>query len=88
MFLLGRPTEATIQRHVDAWRDLPLTSGEPGILTTRTDLAIDESAVVLGRGAEVYARARHALEHWQQFDLGWVEVRRPERLGEAVHEKR
>jgi len=37
----------------------------PGMSDERLD-------VVLGRGEDVWCRARRALDHWAQFDLGWA----------------
>jgi uncharacterized protein (UPF0548 family) len=35
---------------------------------------VDHARTSLGAGAEVFARARAALDRWDQFGLGWVEV--------------
>src|SRR3954451_19018527 len=48
---------------------------------------VDHTRIRLGRGEEVFAAARRALERWDQFRLGWVEAgmpRTPIRAGEGV----
>lgn len=48
---------------------------------------VDHTRVKLGRGEEVFARAKDMLERWGQFDLGWVEAWSPEtpiQTGEVV----
>lgn len=35
---------------------------------------VDHTRFKLGRGREVYARAKHAMMRWEQFRLGWVEA--------------
>lgn len=35
---------------------------------------VDRTRVELGRGESAFARARHALEQWSQFRLGWLDV--------------
>jgi uncharacterized protein (UPF0548 family) len=35
---------------------------------------IDDSATVIGRGIDVFERARIALSTWRQFDIGWAHL--------------
>ena len=76
MFAFTRPSPADIDRFVASSAALPL-SYEPvglarGIRAER--YCQDHSTVVLGTGREVLERAWTALQHWRQFDFGWVEV--------------
>lgn len=75
MFLVRRPERGDIQAFLDASRHLPLSyepvglvnNGAPGFRT-------DEFRTVVGQGQAVFARARHALETWRHFQLGWLEL--------------
>ena len=58
------------------------TGGEPP-----AGYAVDHVRVHLGRGEEVFVRAKEVLGRWGQFDLGWVEAWSPEtpiQAGEVV----
>lgn len=49
--------------------------------------AIDHTQVELGEGEVIFRSGRRALERWEQFQLGWLEVWPPEtpiRAGETV----
>jgi uncharacterized protein (UPF0548 family) len=49
--------------------------------------AIDRTRIALGEGEKAFRSGRRALERWEQFQLGWLEVWPPEapiRVGETV----
>jgi uncharacterized protein (UPF0548 family) len=49
--------------------------------------AIDRTRLELGQGETIFRSGRRALERWEQFRLGWLEVWPPEtpiRVGETV----
>ncbi len=51
--------------------------GEGASITPNTlpeGYVVDRTRVELGKGSDVFARAKTALEHWKQFDLGWLEA--------------
>lgn len=75
MFFIARPTPHVIERFIDRSRGLRLSYDPVGILreeTGRRDVV--DAVVAIGRGHEDFARARDALRHWKQFDIGWVEL--------------
>ncbi len=75
MFSLRRPTTAQISRFLDQSRDLPLSYSPTGVFAHRDrKFRYDAAETVVGRGEAVFADAVQALESWQQFDLGWIEV--------------
>jgi uncharacterized protein (UPF0548 family) len=75
MFLMRRPSIATIDRFLRDSHDLPLSYGPSGILDTDLGKGTrDHATVAIGQGAADFERARSALMAWQQFDLGWVET--------------
>ena len=75
MFLIRRPSPIAIERFLDDSRGLPLSYGPVGIVKTGTTRRyFDDEAATIGRGEADFARARRALETWQQFDIGWAEL--------------
>src|SRR3954468_5950580 len=75
MFLLSKPSEATIQRFISSQKDLPFSYREVGASregVAPSGYAVDRYRVKLGEGPEAYARAVEALRGWRQFDLGWI----------------
>jgi uncharacterized protein (UPF0548 family) len=75
MFLIRRPSAAAIARFLDRSRDLPLSYSPVGIAAHGARAGrLDEQVVAIGNGAAAFEHARAALEQWQQFDLGWVEL--------------
>src|SRR5687767_9360598 len=75
MFLIRRPSPATIAAFLRESQELPLSYGPTGIVraeSARGDL--DEAIVTIGRGRADFERARAALTEWKQFDIGWVET--------------
>lgn len=80
MFLLQRPSKATIDRFLDRSRELPMSYVPTGILNEPSAARrVDEQVVVIGHGDADFQRARTALLTWKHFDLGWVEAF-PDRL--------
>lgn len=89
MVSLRRPSSGRIRAFLASQAELGFsytaigaTSGEPP-----AGYVVDHTRVVLGRGEEVFARAKEALKRWGQFDLGWVEAWPPDtpiREGEVV----
>jgi uncharacterized protein (UPF0548 family) len=76
MFLLRRPSPASIQRFIATQRELPFSYPELG--ATAGELPegynIDRNRIRVGTGREAYERAVRALRRWKQFDLGWVRM--------------
>jgi uncharacterized protein (UPF0548 family) len=77
MLSVRKPSSERLRRYLAAQAELSFTY--PGIGATREGppfpggYAIDHTRVELGRGAEVFQRARASLARWEQFRLGWVE---------------
>jgi uncharacterized protein (UPF0548 family) len=76
MVLLRRPTAETIQAFVaaQAGRDLTYPAVGATATTPPAGYRVGRGRVRLGTGEKVFAAARQALERWQHFRLGWVEV--------------
>lgn len=89
MLFLRRPTADAIQAFLAAQAQLNLTYPAVGATTAAppTGYIVDHTRVKLGDGESVFAAAKMALEHWQQFRLGWLEASpedTPIRAGQVV----
>jgi len=80
MFRLTRPSRHEEQALLAAARDAApssphLLSLEDGLLGgLPAGFVRDVSRSEIGRGLQALAAAREAMQRWEQFDLGWVQV--------------
>jgi uncharacterized protein (UPF0548 family) len=75
VFLTHRPNDLEIEKFISASRDLPLSYDPVGIVTKPPHgFKVDTASGLIGRGPDVFARAKCALSQWKQFELGWVEL--------------
>jgi uncharacterized protein (UPF0548 family) len=77
MICVSRPKRESIQALLQAERGLRFPYGEVG--ATRASDAppgytVDHNRVLLGRGAEVFARAKQAIRAWKMFEMDWLEL--------------
>lgn len=83
MFQIKRPGPAEIERRIAAARELPdatpnmLTLANGPVAAAPPGFAHDVCRSELGPGRCSFMDACHAMEHWAQFDLGWVSVANP-----------
>ena len=77
MLFLRKPTTETIRAFLEAQGRLDLTYRAIGATATHppAGYVVDHTRIKLGQGEAVFAAAKAALEHWQQFRLGWLEAR-------------
>lgn len=78
MFLFNKPTQLEVQSYLSECEKLPLSYSE-NCMTKETDKSFkgykfDCHRIKLGKGQRVYKAAIKALQAWQQFNLGWVEI--------------
>jgi len=74
-FHLRCPSERTVAASLAAAQHQSLTYQPIGLsLAPRVGYWTDDAGAVIGQGDAAFARARRALEQWQQFDLGWTQV--------------
>ncbi|KAA6464780.1 DUF1990 domain-containing protein [Acidobacteria bacterium AB60] len=85
MFRFLKPSAAAIETTIAAARSLPAST--PALLTLLDGpiapqpprgFVHDVRCTELGRGREIFERARTALSAWVPFDLGWVRVANPD----------
>src|SRR5947209_9402695 len=74
MLFLRRPTAEAIRSFLASQAGLDVTYPAVGATAARppAGYAVDHTRVRLGAGEQAFTAARTALEHWQQFRLGWV----------------
>lgn len=90
MFTYRKPTATALERLRVIQSTLDYSYSAVGV--TRDSKApngfvVDHTRGELGKGADVFTRAKAALERWQQFQLGWLEAfpdNTPIRAGETV----
>lgn len=85
MFSLLRPAQSSILRSLETARELPgsygialNTQGGPDELHVPHGFVRDHTRTEIGRGAAAFAAAKAAMQRWEQFQLGWVQVANPE----------
>lgn len=74
MFRFSQPSPGDIGHFLTEAASSSLSYAAVGIASQPhpAGYQIDEAAVRLGTGAEIYARAVRALQRWTMFDLGWT----------------
>jgi uncharacterized protein (UPF0548 family) len=80
MLFLTRPEPERIAQFIMEQRDKPFSYAAVG--ATRGVLphgfVVDHNRIQLGKGEKVFETAKRALTGWKMFDLGWVEVFKPD----------
>jgi uncharacterized protein (UPF0548 family) len=76
MLFLRRPRLETIQAFLAAQARHTLTYAAVGATSTTppAGYVVDHTRIRLGAGKAIFDAATAALQRWQQFHLGWVEV--------------
>ena len=76
MFLPVKPSEERIRQFISSQRELPFSYEEVGAtrLALPDGYTIDHSRMKLGTGLQLFKQAALSIEHWKQFDLGWVSI--------------
>jgi uncharacterized protein (UPF0548 family) len=80
-----RPSTDTIRDFLESQSNLGFTYAAVGATASQppAGYTVDHTRVRLGKGEEVFTRARAALGRWDQFRLGWMEVWSPRTTIEA-----
>lgn len=76
MFTLFEPSAEKITNFLAARRDLPFSYAEVGASrqTIPAGYPINHHRVQLGVGADVYNRAKNAMENWTMYQTGWTRL--------------
>ena len=86
---LRNPSAKTIEAFLQSQSKLYFTYAavRATAATPPVGYVVDHNRIKLGEGQRVFSTARHALETWAHFNLGWVEARTLEpslRVGDMV----
>jgi uncharacterized protein (UPF0548 family) len=89
MLALRKPSVERLRDFLAAQSKLDLTYLAVGATAAvpPAGYAVDHTRIRLGEGAGTFAAAKTALERWEHFHLGWVEIWPPEtpiQVGEVV----
>ena len=76
MFLLARPSAAAIDVVIVAQRDRTFSYAEVGASRgpAPAGYTVDHNRVLIGVGADAFARARRAVDQWAMFALDWCAI--------------
>jgi uncharacterized protein (UPF0548 family) len=76
MFIFQPPRQNHLQEFLETQRRKPFSYAEVGASKEGAPRGynLDHNRIKLGEGAESFALARRAIQNWQMFNLGWVEV--------------
>jgi len=83
LFQFTRPQPMEVEAQIRAAANLASDGPDALALVSGMRAAVpagfvrDHSRTVLGHSNGVFTAARHAMEHWLAFDLGWVQVAHP-----------
>jgi uncharacterized protein (UPF0548 family) len=77
---LQKPSSAVLGRFLaeQAEQDFSYSAVGATATTPPAGFTVDRTRIELGNGEAVFDAAKAALERWQQFRLGWVDVWSPE----------
>lgn len=89
MISLRKPSDELIQNFLRRQDQLDFTysSFDTADANPPIGYVTDHTRIQLGEGQQVYDAAKRALQHWEQFQLGWVEggpKETPIRKGQVV----
>jgi uncharacterized protein (UPF0548 family) len=88
MISLRRPSIEAVRAFHDAQSNLRFSYSAIGATATTPPAGydVDHTRIELGSGEDIFARARDAINRWEQFRLGWMEAWSPEgpRTGNIV----
>jgi len=76
MFTLFEPSDDDIENFLAAQQDLPFSYKEVGAsqMTIPTGYPINHHQIKLGDGADVFARAKTAVQNWTMYQLDWTRL--------------
>jgi uncharacterized protein (UPF0548 family) len=78
MFSFRRPSQVQVDAVLEAVSGKPFaypSVGQTGDSETlQAGWTVDRSVIELGRGVDLFERARAAIQRWVMFQLGWVSI--------------
>jgi uncharacterized protein (UPF0548 family) len=76
MFCLSKPSRESIRVFISAQKDQSFSYTEVGASKERiqTGYTVDHNRIHLGKGDEVFERAKKAIRQWSMFNMPWVDL--------------
>jgi len=76
MFLLTKPNREGIRRFLSSQKDQPFSYLDADIAARESPrgYTFDHNRINLGEGADAFRRAVEALERWEMFNIGWLQL--------------
>ena len=81
MFFFRKPPYTTVQRFLERQAKMDFSYSAVGATANipPEGYVVDHTRIKLGKGETTFVAAKAALQRWEQFQLGWLEVHSPER---------
>src|SRR4026208_1433047 len=85
MFMIRKPSATAIDAFLASQRRVGFSYREVGSTQSGAPAgyAVDHNRICLGCGVDVFLRASELLTSWRMFNLGWIELFRPDAELEA-----
>jgi uncharacterized protein (UPF0548 family) len=79
MIFLRKPSHSMIRQFLERQAKLDFSYSAVGATadTPPTGFVVDRTRIKLGEGETIFVAAKAALQRWEHFQLGWVEVPMP-----------
>jgi len=76
MFLLTKPNREGIRQFLSSQKDQPFSYLDADIAAREPPRGyiFDHNRIKLGEGADAFQRAVEALERWEMFNIGWLQL--------------
>jgi len=76
MFLLKKPNREGIRQFLSSQKDQPFSYLDADIAARESPrgYTFDHNRIKLGEGADAFRRAVKALERWEMFNIGWLQL--------------
>lgn len=76
MFLIKKPSEQSIHQFIAGQRNSSFSYDEIGASRepVPSGYTVDHNRIRLGEGASCFAHAREAINRWEMFNIGWVQL--------------
>lgn len=76
MFFLKKPSDAKIQQFLASQQDCSFSYPEVGASREGAPpgYIVDHNRIKLGKGQETFTRAVKAIQRWEMFQVGWIQL--------------
>src|SRR6186713_1462687 len=77
MFFFNKPSDEFIRQYISTHADDPFNYLEVGASAEENapnGYNLDHNRIRLGKGRDIFNKAKAALRSWKMFDLGWIDL--------------